>query len=128
MTIHSRPDPVDVTLQKLDVPKSIMNFYKGVEMLADVMHVNDFPFVTTASNNVHYDTITALANLKGLTLEFDLKSAIRSYAMRGFYIIMIIVDVHFSRARRYKTNFNFTQHLIICLSKIYRYNTNSTTN
>ena len=85
-------DPVHITMQKLDVLKSIMKICKGVELSADFIHLNDVPFMTTMSNNIHHGTIDALANLKCPTLEFELKNVISSYTIRGFRITMIIFD------------------------------------
>ena len=63
-TTRSKADVVDITLQKIEVPRSIMKFYKYVELAAGVMHVNDVPFLTTISSNTHYGTIVALNALK----------------------------------------------------------------
>ena len=59
------------------------------------MHINDVPFLTKMSNNMHYGTIAALANLKCPNLEFELKNVICSCAVRGFRITMAIVDMKF---------------------------------
>ena len=48
-TTRSRPDVVDVTLHKIDMPRSIMKLCKDVELYADVMHANDAPFLTRMS-------------------------------------------------------------------------------
>ena len=81
-TTRSKPDFVDVTLHKIDAPKSTMKFYKDVELSADVMHGNDVLFLTTMSENMHYGKISALDNLKCQSLEFELKNVIRHYAIR----------------------------------------------
>ena len=73
---------VHITLQKIDVPRSIMNFYKDIEIAADTMHVNDVPFLTTMSSITHYGTIAYLNNLKCASLEFELKNIVRSCAVR----------------------------------------------
>ena len=49
-TTRSKPDAVDMASQKIDVPSSILKFYKDVELVADVMHVNDVPLLTTMSS------------------------------------------------------------------------------
>ena len=72
-----------------------MKFYKDVELAADVMHVNDVPFLTTISSNMHYGTISTLNNLECASLEFELKNVGRSYALRGFRISMIVVEIQF---------------------------------
>ena len=72
-----------------------MKFYKGAELSANVMHVNDVPFLTTMSDKIHYGTISTVANLKFPSLEFELKNVIRSCTIRGFRITMIIFDMKF---------------------------------
>ena len=72
-----------------------MKFYKDAELAADVMNVNDIPFLTTMSSNMHYETIAALNNLKCTSLEFELNNVIRSNAVRRFRISMVIVCVQF---------------------------------
>ena len=63
-TTRSKSDAVDATLKKIDMPRSIMKFYKDVELVGDVIHVNYVPFLTTMSSNMHYGTITTFNNLK----------------------------------------------------------------
>ena len=63
-TTRSKPDAVDMASQKIDVPSSILKFYKDVELVGDVIHVNYVPFLTTMSSNMHYGTITTFNNLK----------------------------------------------------------------
>ena len=61
---QSKPDTVDVNLQKMDVLKSMMKFHKDLELAADTMHANDVPFLTTMHKNSNYGKISALKNLK----------------------------------------------------------------
>ena len=63
-TTRSKPDVFDVNLQKMDVPNSIMKFYKDEKLAMDAMHVNYVPFLTKMSESIHYGTIAALNNLK----------------------------------------------------------------
>ena len=60
-----------------------MKFYKNSELSADVVFVNDVSFVASVSENSHYGTIRAVNNLRCASLEIELKTIIRSHAMRG---------------------------------------------
>ena len=66
-----------------------------MELAADVMHANDIPFLKTTYENIHCEKIVAMENLKCQSLEFELKSVIRSYAIRGFCIKLVVVDIQF---------------------------------
>ena len=91
-TARSKPDSVDIDLQKIDVPRSIMNFRKDEDVAADVTHANDFPLLTTASENTHCGEIADMDKLKCDSLEFELKQVIRSHAVRGFCMALLVVD------------------------------------
>ena len=59
------------------------------------MFINDVPFLTSISNHLHYGTSKAVDNLVAPTLEEGLKSIIRSYAVRGFGVGVIFLDLQF---------------------------------
>ena len=67
-TIRKRPHPVDLTLQRICVLRYIMKFYINTELSADVMFVNDVPFVASISENVHYGTVGAVNNMRCMFL------------------------------------------------------------
>ena len=48
-TKQTQPDTVDVTLKKINVPKTIRQFYNKVELGANVMFINDVPFLLVFS-------------------------------------------------------------------------------
>ena len=43
-------DVVNVEIQKIDMPKIIQQIYNNVELGADIMFMNDTPFLTSISN------------------------------------------------------------------------------
>ena len=45
--------------------------------------------------HIHYDTVSALDNLKCHALETQVKGVLRSHAVRGFRIIVIDVYIQF---------------------------------
>ena len=57
------------------------------------MHVNDVPFLTSISNHLHCSTATAAENMKAPTLEAVLKNIVRCYAIRGFNVGVIFLDI-----------------------------------
>ena len=59
------------------------------------MHLNDIPFLTSISEHIHYGTANTIDNLASVKIEDELKNVVCSYAVRGFRITLIIVDIQF---------------------------------
>ena len=59
------------------------------------MHLNDVLFLTSVSEGIYYGIVLAVDNLECNTLERDLKHIVRAYSIRGFYVILILVDMQF---------------------------------
>jgi hypothetical protein len=85
--------------QLVEVPKTIMVYYGNVQLIADVMYVNNVPFLILLSNYIHYSTATAIDNMKADTLELGLKNIIRCYTIYGFNIVVILLDLQFKMLR-----------------------------
>ena len=67
-------------------------FYNNVVLSTVIMFLNNVPFLTTISEHIHYGTTNAVDNLKCPSLEYQFKNVVRSYAIREFHIVMMIVD------------------------------------
>ena len=72
-----------------------MEYYKNVELSIDVLHVNRIPFLATLSKNIHYSTMDALDTMKIPTMEHVIDTVLQSYAVRGFHVHAIHVDIQF---------------------------------
>ena len=57
--------------------------------------MNHVPFLKSISNHVHYGTFHTIDNLKADALESGVKNVTRCYAIRGFNIVVVMVDVQF---------------------------------
>ena len=84
-----------VTEQLVEVPRTIINHYRNVELSADVLHVNKIPFLATLSRHIHYTTIGALDDMKMVTLEKTFQAVLRAYRVRGFNVVTVHVDIQF---------------------------------
>ena len=84
---------IDINLQWIYIPKMIRKFYNDIILGADVMHVNDMLFVSRISENINYGTIRVVNNLICPKLESELQNIVQSYAIRGFRVILISVDI-----------------------------------
>ena len=94
-TTSTRPDAVGDVLQAAELPPTIMEYYKDVELSIDVLHVNRIPFLATLSKSIHYSTMDALDNMKIPTVEHVIETVIHAYAVRGFHVKVIHVDIQF---------------------------------
>ena len=79
--------------QQMDIPLNIRQYYNNIELSADMMHVNNIPFLMSISDNIHYRTADAIDNLQCPTLEAQINKVIGKYTVRGFCIRMIAVGI-----------------------------------
>ena len=95
--VQHQPDAVDVEI--LEVPPTILDYYKEVEISVDVMHVNRIPFLVIVSKDINYGTAQALESMKIPKMEMVIKSIISSYKVRGFHVAILHVDIQFKANR-----------------------------
>ena len=79
----------------MDIHQNIRQYYNDIKLSADIMHVNNIPFLASILDNIHYGTADAINNLQCPTLEAQINKVIRKYTVRGFCIKMITVDIQF---------------------------------
>jgi hypothetical protein len=72
-----------------------------MELAADVLFVNNVPFLISISASIHNGTATIVENLQAESLEAGLKNVMRSYIVRGFHTVIVIVDMQFKYLRDY---------------------------
>ena len=113
-TTRSQPDAVNVSLQRVDVPRTTRQFHNNVELAADVVFLNDVQFLTTMSEHVHHGTVGPVDNLTCPSLESQIKSVLRSYAVRGFRCVMTSVDPQFKALK----DRNVVGHLLTCVVRV----------
>ena len=94
-TTRTQPDEVAPNEALVELPPTILNYYKDVVLSIDILFVNRVPFLATISRNIHYGTIAALPNMKIETLEREIESVMRGYSTRGFHVKTILVDLQF---------------------------------
>ena len=73
----------------------IRTYYNDAEVSSDIMHVNSVPFLTLVSEYIYYIIVNTIDNMEIDTLEFELKNVVRVYAIRGFNVVVILVDIQF---------------------------------
>ena len=94
-TTRTQPDAVNAEEQLVELPPTIINHYRNVELSVDVLHVNRLPFLGSLSKNIHYSTVDALDNMRTQTMENVIVQLLQSYNVRGFRVVAIHVDIQF---------------------------------
>ena len=94
-TKRCQPSAVDMHQQTVEVPRVIKEYYSNVELSTNVMYLNNIPFITSISEHIHYGTTRVIDNITCLKLENELKNVIRSYTVRSFRVVLILVDIQF---------------------------------
>ena len=96
-TTRTQPDEVVPNEALVELPLTILNYYKDVVLSIDILFVNRIPFIATISRNIHYGTIAPLPNMKIETLEREIEWVMRGYSTRGFSMSVktILVDLQF---------------------------------
>ena len=80
-TICAQSEGVNVTLQQIDVPRTICQFCNNVELSVDFMLVNNVLFLTPIPEYIHYGTVSSVDNLKCHTLETQVKGILRFFCI-----------------------------------------------
>ncbi len=77
-------------------------------LLADVMFVNDVPFLVSSSRNINLITIEHVPRLTASKLGYLLQRIIRVYARAGFTVRTILMDNEFEKVKDHvpETNLN----------------------
>jgi hypothetical protein len=92
-TVRNTQDPV--MADYVEIPKEILDLNKEVTMAADMMFVNELPFVTTISRKINFATIEYMINRSEPNLIKYLSKIISLYKARGFAPSTAIMDREF---------------------------------
>lgn len=101
--VHVQPNAVNAEECQVKLPPLLFDYYKDVELSVDVLHMNSIPFLGSISKHIHYVTTNALENIKIPTMEVMIKRIMRLYAVWGFHVTLIHVDIQFKGVKDQKT-------------------------
>jgi hypothetical protein len=96
-TVRRSPDPVSTSL--IDIPSTIMDRYRDIELDGDIMFVNTIPFFVTISRNIKSATSEMISNQKNATLLLAIQHVNATYAKRGFRVTTFLMDWKFYSLR-----------------------------
>jgi len=94
-TTIKQSELVNIYRQLVELLELIKTYYSDVEVGADIMYVNNMPFLTSISKYMHYRAIRAVDNLECAILESDLENVVHYYVVRGFNMVLIVVNNQF---------------------------------
>ena len=77
------------------VPMEILSFHHDITLAIDIMFNNKLPFLVTTSRNLKFGTVEALNNKQIPMIINKLKSIIKLYEHRGFWVTVILADPEF---------------------------------
>ena len=106
-------DSIDVNNQFTELPPTKLDYYRSVQLAANVMYVNNVPFLTSISNHMHCGTPNAVDNMKAQVLEVRLMNIIKSYAIRGFSVGEIFPCIQFKCVK-------YMNNLLVITRTFYR--------
>ena len=75
-------DAADIKFQIIEVLPIAKDHFNEADFSAETIHVNDVPFLTSVSHDMHCGTIGAADNLKCPALKYEIRKVIRSYSVR----------------------------------------------
>ena len=66
-----------------------------------MFHENEVLFLALTLDHMHYGAESIVDNIKHNNLELELQNVVRHYAIRGFNIILLMVETQFKPLKYY---------------------------
>ena len=79
----------------VEIPPSVLEKNKHVNLSIDIMYVNRIPFVTTFSRNIKFTTVKAIQNRTKAQLVQSIKNVLPIYTQRGLQVDNALLDGEF---------------------------------
>ena len=79
----------------------IIEHHRSVTLEADIMYINEIPFVVTTSKSIHFHTAELIKNEKSATIATSIKQVIQLYRRRGFNVQCLHGDGQFEHIRKH---------------------------
>ena len=79
----------------MEIPKALIREHKNVELCADIMYIQNMPFLTTISKSISYRTIQWIPDKTTKTLMDAFDAVFRIYNKAGFIINILHCDPEF---------------------------------
>ena len=86
-----------VRVDYVKIPRDLVNMHTYVTLVADVMFVNDLPFLVTSSRGICLVTIEYLPSRTAKRLALTLERVIKVYTRGGFVVQTMMMDKEFEK-------------------------------
>ena len=90
-----RTTPAPKVHDVIQVPKALLCEHRNVELCANIMYIQNMPFLTTISKNISYRTIKWIPDKTTDTLMKAFDTVFRIYNRAGFVITKLHCDPEF---------------------------------
>jgi hypothetical protein len=85
--------------QVSNLPVEVMARYREVTLCADIMFINNVPYLITVSRNLRFGTTMKLENKSGKTVMQELLRVLQVYRGGGFTVTVVATDQEFNYMR-----------------------------
>ena len=92
-----RDKPTRVEVEVLPIPRDYYTLNNFVTLTADVMFVNEVPFLTTLSRRIRLFTVEHLSSRSAKQLSSSLNKVIQYYKRANFIVNVILMDQEFDK-------------------------------
>ena len=98
-TVRKKPERVEADY--VEIPRDFYVLHKFVTLVGDVMFVNNIPFLLTLSRKLKFGTVEFLPSRTAPQLGKSLIKVLRLYALRGFVVRCIFMDMEFESVKEH---------------------------
>jgi hypothetical protein len=86
-----------VRVDYMGIPRDLVDMHKYVTLVADVMFVNNLPFLVTSSRGISLVTIEYLPSRTAKRLALTLEQVLQVYTRGGFVVQTMMMDMEFKK-------------------------------
>ena len=101
-TVRCKPEHVSTAIVK--IPQQILSNQQYVTLSADVIFVNQVPFLVSSSRNINLTTIEFIPRCFASKLGLLLQRIVAVYARAGFIVQTILMDNEFNKVIDHSPN------------------------
>jgi hypothetical protein len=103
-----------VDAQLTDVPCSILTRHREITLCADVMKVNEIPFLVTISRHIKFGTTAMVQSTSTANIVKSLGNVQRIYSKCGFQVTTLLIDGEFESIRSKVADLGMTLNVVSC--------------
>ena len=94
-------NPTRVEIDVVGIARDFYALHKFVTLVGDVMFVDGLPFMSTRSREIRFGTVELLPSCTAPQLGSSLMKIVKLYAMRGFVVRCVLMDMEFESVKEH---------------------------